>query len=149
MGELFIETPDGWHVYREDLSCVLYRDYESGTTIRISNREDEGMVYFSAVNEAWGHLADRAGSTYTLTLQFDGLKMAHGAAGVIFKNPDGRWGYSAGHIINSDFLRDLQQSNGLRLMIWSDWGGAEEIERFDTSGGTEAVLQLHACSSAE
>lgn len=141
---LFRQTDDGWFVYREDKSCALYADFESGTMIRLSYRADEHRVYFSAYNRGW-QFSD-LGNTLMIHLYFPDLKRAHGSAGIVVENPDHRHGYSADSF-GRDFIDDFAASSGMILQVMRNGKESIDVESFDLAGSDHAVRLLQACHS--
>lgn len=139
---LFRQTDDGWFVYNEEKSCVLYADFESGTMIRLSYRADEHRVYFSAFNANW-HFSD-LGETLMVSLHFPELGRIHSSAGLVVANPDHRHGYAADSF-GRDFIDDFAASTGMILQVMRNGEANVDIESFDLTGADHAIRMLQAC----
>ena len=137
---LYGESGDGYYVYKEDKSCVLYADYQSGTMMRLSYRTDEGVLYVMVVNAAWDGIV--AGGSASLRASFPDLGQGHGFAAAVV-DVDGRKGFSG--IVAPEFLDQYARSEGLVLSIASA-DGSDELEAFVLDGGEEAVGLLLSCS---
>jgi hypothetical protein len=143
---LYRETPDGWFIYVEDRSCVMYADLPSGTMLRFSNRTDEQRVYFAAVNDDWDFLRESVGEVFTMLLSFPELQRGLGSAGGVFENPDGRFGYTAANFTSDPMFRYL--STGGRMTIDIKFGTTpmSRIETVTLRGAAMAVTHLAECT---
>lgn len=137
---------NGYYVFHEDKSCVLYTDYQTGTMLRISDRRDEGRIYFSAFNAGWEKLNQINGQTVTITILFNPANQGVGGAGVIVRNPDGRMGFS-GNSYNSSLLTSMARSTSMTVSVVRSNGQGGKVEDFALDGTTAAIAQLRACSA--
>ena len=142
---LYRQTDDGWFIYVEERSCVLYADYDD-LMVRFSNRVDQDRVYFSIVAERWDHLRPRIGEPAMLMLRFTDLRHGYGAGGLIIRNPDGRMGYSASDFDSEETLRLLATSDGLMVETLID-GRRENIANLELTGAGIAVMHLEECTA--
>ena len=79
---LYKETKDGWFIYVEDRSCVMYLDLaESSSMLRFSARVDENRMHFSVVNDGWEELVPMIGETVLVSINFPERKSGYSAAG--------------------------------------------------------------------
>ena len=144
---LYKQTEDGWFIYKEDKSCALYSDFETGTMLRFSYRSDESRIYFSAFNKAWEMMRPRLGESVMLFLEFPRIKQVHGSAGIVLANLDGRLGFTGDAFGLEEIPRALANEGGMVLkVLWKDGGDAVEIDSFGTDGGAMAVEHLIDCS---
>lgn len=142
---LYRQTDDGWFIYVEERSCVLYADYDD-LMVRFSNRVDQDRVYFSIVAERWNHLRPRIGEPAMLMLHFTNLRHGYGAGGLIIRNPDGRMGYSASDFDSEETLRLLATSDGLMVQTLID-GRRETLANLVLTGAGIAVMHLEECTA--
>lgn len=137
---LYGQIGDGYYVYKEEKSCALYADYQSGTMMRLSYRTDEGVLYVMVVNPGWQQIV--AGGSASLHAAFPDIGQGHGFAAALV-DIDGRKGFSG--IVAPEFLDHYSRSEGLILSIASA-DGSDELEGFALDGGDEAVELLLSCS---
>lgn len=138
---------NGWFVYDEPKSCVLYTDTPSGTMVRFSDRQDEGRLYFLVVNSAWQMFRPRVGETLMLYVFFPHLNRGYGTAALIIENVDGRIGFSGADLPGDSILQALAAEKGMvmRALFNGDKSTAD-VERLDTTGAASAVSKLGDCS---
>lgn len=141
------ETPEGWFIYREGKSCVLYFDTPRGTMLRFSSRREVNRTYFSAFNEAWSLLGPRLNEGLTIYLNFPKLKRGYGSAGTVVKNVDDRLGIT-GNSFPVDELNRLMTAEGSMTVkvMFRDNKQAADIEAVNLAGAAVAVNHLAECT---
>jgi hypothetical protein len=115
--------------------------------LRLSNRTDEGRLYFMVVNDSWKLLKPRSGETLTLFVEFPYLQRDYGSAGMIVQNVDGRMGFTADAFPTDDIFRALSTEKGFRLSgLFKSDKKPTVIEEFDSTGAAVAITLLVECS---
>lgn len=146
---LYRETDEGWFIYVEDRSCVMYVDYEREgreTTMRFSARTDENKVYFSIFSDEWEHLTPEIGTPIMLLLEFPELRDALGGPGIVIRNPDSRMGYTANSFPIAELERRLATTNRLLVKVSLRNGPLQTIADFNTAGAAIASMHLAQCT---
>jgi hypothetical protein len=144
---LYKKTDDGWFIYKEEKSCVLYADFPNGTMIRISNRTDEARLYFLALNDAWKPLKPRVGETLMMFIEFPTLRRVWGSAAMIIENDDGRIGFTGDAFPVEETLRGLSNEKGFTLKVMYEREDKPTLPgNFGAVGAAMAVTHLTECS---
>lgn len=147
---LYRETGEGWFIYVEDRSCVMYVDYEreggARTTMRFSARTDENKVYFSVVSEEWEHLTGQIGAPAMLVLYFPELGEGLSGPGMVIRNPDSRMGYTANSFPVAELDRRLSSTSRLIVRVGLRNGPVEAVAAFSTPGAAAASMHLAQCT---
>ena len=144
--QLYRQTEDGWFIYIEDRSCVLYGDFAEGIMVRFSHRADENRIYFSIVGETWNHLRQRIGQSVMIGLEFPELERILGSVGMIIRNPDGRMGYTGNSFGIDDVLRYLSTGGRMAVKIQEGRGAYQTVARMQLRGGAVAAMHLAECN---
>jgi hypothetical protein len=140
---------EGFFVYREDQSCALYADFDTGTMLRISDRRDENRIYVMAVNDR----LDRRlvlGDGPTMHLTFEGLpQMGQSSAAIVVRNSDGRKAVSGDSFGHPYFFDAFSRAPKMHMRANGGRIGSEPIliEEFDIAGGRSAIEALKACTA--
>ena len=149
---LYKETPDGWFIYVEERSCVVYFDYEgpsgSEMMIRFSARTDQNRLYFSIVSSGWDSLAADIGNGANIYLAFPGWPEAFVSAGMTIRNPDGRMGYAADGFTIEEVGRAASSSGVMEVGVRAgDAPNYQKVSEVPISGAAVAWMHLDQCTA--
>jgi hypothetical protein len=146
---LYRETEDGWFIYVEDRSCVMYADYEEGAAdlmLRFSARTDENRIYFTVVSSAWERLTPRIGATGMIMLEFPELKQALAAVMMVIRNGDSRMGYTANDFTIEEMERLVATGGKVAIKVMLGDGPLETVADLSLDGGAVATMHLAQCT---
>jgi hypothetical protein len=156
---LYRETEDGWFIYVEDRSCVMYADFGEGRqeiTLRFSNRVDENRVYFTAYGRYFEPARDYIGELILLGIGFDDENRFLGAAGMVIRQPDGVMGVTGSDYEPSELFRLMSTRRTLRIQIRPNGASGPQsrafrdtvnIGPFQLPGAAVAVMHLEECTA--
>ena len=147
---IYRETDDGWFIYAEDRSCVMYGDYiiEPGTEImlRFSARTDENRMYFTVVSDTWEFLTPAIGETVLLSLNFPEVRSGLSAPGMVIRSPDSRMGYAGSGFGIEEVENYLASNNVLEIEVGAMGQAQRSVAGLTLNGAAEAVMHLAQCN---
>lgn len=143
---LYHQTVDGWFIYVEDRSCVLYADFDEDTMLRFSHRSDVQRLYFTVMSGMWTHLSTRIEERVMIGLQFPDIAQNLASSGTIIRNIDGRMAYTGNGFAIDEVLRFLSTGGRMAVLVDDAGNGWRTVATFQLGGGAIAAMYLAECN---